>query len=81
MIIKIFGPGCLKCEKLKENTEKALKERNIKEAEIQKVSDIEKITEAGIMGLPALMINGEIKAAGRVPDIEEIKEWLKEYKK
>lgn len=78
MTIKIFGPGCFKCQELVEKTEKALKDLGLNEIEVEKVSDIEKMTEAGIMGSPAIMIDEEIKAIGRVPDLEEIKDWLRQ---
>jgi len=77
MIIKIFGPGCPKCQTLEENAREAVKELNLNGVEIEKISDIEKITEEGIIGVPAIMINNELKAAGRIPETEEIKSWLK----
>ncbi len=77
MTIKIFGPGCAKCELLTANAQKAIEDLGLNDVKIEKISDIEEITEEGIMGTPAIMINGELKAAGRVPDTEEIKGWLK----
>jgi len=77
MIIKIFGPGCPKCQTLEENARKAVQELNLNGVEIEKISEIEKIVEAGIMAAPAIMIDGTLKAVGRVPDVREIKSWLK----
>lgn len=77
MVIKIFGPGCPKCEILEKNAREAVKELNLSGVEIEKVSEIEKIVEAGIMGTPAIMVNDTIKAVGRIPDVKEIKDWLK----
>lgn len=74
--IEILGAGCPKCEKLAELAEQAVKELGIR-AEIIKVTDIKEITNRGIMITPALSINGEIKCAGKIPNIEEIKNWLK----
>lgn len=72
MKIEIFGTGCPKCKKLYENTQKALSDLNIS-AEITKVEDINKIMEAGVMITPAIAINGEVKSAGKVLSVEEIK--------
>jgi small redox-active disulfide protein 2 len=75
MKIEILGLGCPKCKKLEENARKALEETG-KKAEIKKITDINKIIERGIMTTPAILIDGEVKASGRIPDVEEIKKWL-----
>ena len=75
MKIEILGTGCPKCKKVMENTEKALQELG-KEAELIKVSDINDIMNYGVMMTPALVIEGELKASGKVPSVEEIKNWL-----
>jgi small redox-active disulfide protein 2 len=76
MKIEILGTGCPKCKALEENAKKAVSELKMK-AEIVKVTDIGKIVEYGVMSTPALVINGKVKASGRIPDVEEIKKWLK----
>ena len=76
MKIKILGTGCPKCKQLEANTKKALEETG-KKAEIEKVTDINKIIEAGVMATPALDIDGKIKSTGKVSSVEEIKELLK----
>ncbi len=77
MKIEILGPGCPKCKKLAELAEQAVKESGV-EAEIVKVADIKEIANRGVMFTPALAINGEVKSAGKIPTMEEIKNWLKE---
>jgi len=77
MKIEILGTGCEKCKKLEENTKKAVEELVLKDAEIAHVKDIEKILGYGVMTTPALVINGKVKSAGRIPEVEEIKKWLK----
>lgn len=77
MKIEILGPGCPKCKKVAELTEQAVKESGI-EAEIIKVTDIKEIMNRGVMFTPALVIDGEVKSAGKIPDTGEIKSWLKE---
>jgi len=76
MKIKILGTGCPKCKQLEANTKKALEETG-KKAEIEKVTDINKIIEAGVMATPALDIDGKIKSIGKVSSVEEIKKLLK----
>ena len=75
MKIEILGTGCPKCKQLEANVKKALEETG-KKAEIEKVTDINKIIEAGVMATPALAIDGKVKSAGRIADIEEIKKML-----
>ncbi|MDO9465452.1 MAG: thioredoxin family protein [bacterium] len=77
MKIEILGTGCPKCKKLAELAGQAVKESGI-EAEITKVTEIKKIMNRGVMLTPALVIDGEVKSAGKIPSIEEIKNWLKE---
>jgi len=76
MKIEILGVGCPKCKALTANVEKAVKELGI-EAEIVKVTEISKITDYGVMITPALVINGEVKSAGKVLNVEEIKGFFK----
>jgi small redox-active disulfide protein 2 len=71
--IEILGTGCTKCIKLYENAKKAAEGI---EAEVVKVDDIGKIVEYGVMSTPALAIDGEVKAAGRVLSVEEIKKLI-----
>jgi len=72
MKIEILGVGCLKCKQLTANAEAALKELNIP-AEIFKVTDIDKITEYGVMMTPALAVDGTVVSAGKVLSKDEIK--------
>ncbi|HNW39555.1 MAG TPA: thioredoxin family protein [Candidatus Omnitrophota bacterium] len=72
MKIEILGIGCSKCKQLTANAEAAIKELNIA-AEISKVTDIDKITDYGVMMTPALAIDGIIVAAGKVLSKEDIK--------
>lgn len=74
--IQIFGGGCAKCGILYEHAEQAARELGL-EYEMEKVSDYEKIAEAGIMSTPALAVDGELKLEGRVPTVEALKAVLK----
>ena len=73
--VQILGTGCPKCKKLAENAEAAAKELGI-EYQLEKVTDIKGIMEFGVMMTPALVVDGEVKAVGKVPAVEEIKGML-----
>jgi small redox-active disulfide protein 2 len=77
--IEIFGTGCAKCKRLFANAEQAVKDLKIT-AEIVKVEDLVEIVGRGIMIPPALFIDGEVRAEGRIPDVSEIKKMLTEKK-
>lgn len=65
MKIEVLGPGCARCETLLENTRRAVEQAGIA-AEVVKVSDIAEIGRRGVMITPALVVDGELKAAGEV---------------
>ena len=73
--IQILGTGCPKCKKLAENAEIAAGELG-GEYEIEKVTDINRILEFGVMMTPALAVDGEVKVTGRLSTADEIKEFL-----
>jgi len=77
--IEILGTGCPKCKKLNELVEEAINELVVS-AEIIKVTDINKIIDYGVMVTPALVIDGDVKVAGKMPSKQEITEWIKEKK-
>ncbi|UCG35287.1 MAG: TM0996/MTH895 family glutaredoxin-like protein [Candidatus Omnitrophota bacterium] len=77
MKIEVFGPGCYRCQQVEKAVKEALAELNIS-AEVEKVTDMKRIVEAGIMPTPGLSIDGEVKSCGRIPDKEEIKNWITE---
>ena len=75
MNIKVLGMGCCNCVKLYQNTQEAVKELEI-EASIDKVEDMAKIMEYGVMRTPALVINEKVVVQGRIPSKDEIKKLL-----
>ena len=79
MKIEILGTGCPKCKKVTENAETAVKELGV-DAEIVKVQKIDEIMKRGVMLTPAIAIDGEVKASGKIPSAEEIKKWIEEKK-
>lgn len=74
--IQILGTGCPKCKKLAELVEQTAKEIGI-EYELEKVTKINDIMNFGVMVTPALVVDGKVKVAGKVPSMEQLKEMLK----
>jgi len=68
--------GCANCKKLYQNALEAVKMSG-KEVEVTKVEDIQKIMTYGVLSTPALVIDGVVKVAGKLPKVEEIKDWIK----
>jgi small redox-active disulfide protein 2 len=77
MRIEVLGMGCPKCKKLMELAQAAAKELNI-EAEFVKVTAIKDIMNYGVMVTPALAVDGNVKSAGKIPSVDEIKKWMVE---
>jgi len=75
--IQILGMGCPRCNKLYAAAEAAAKELGI-EYEMEKIDDINKITDMGVMMTPALAINDDVKFAARIPAVEELKKIISE---
>jgi len=72
MDIKVLGSGCAKCKTLEKVTLEAVQELNL-DATIEKIEDIQKIVEYGVMFTPALVVDGEVVVKGRVPKLDEVK--------
>ena len=75
MKIEILGVGCPKCQQLTANTCAAIKELNL-QAEVVKVTDIDKIIEYGVMMTPALAIDGSVVSTGKMLSKDELKKIL-----
>ena len=76
MKIQILGTGCAKCKKLAETAEEAAKALGVS-YELEKVTDIVKIMQFGVMMTPGLAVDGKVKSVGRVPSVDEIKTMMK----
>ncbi|MFP3904350.1 MAG: thioredoxin family protein [Armatimonadota bacterium] len=77
MKIQILGTGCPKCKKLAANAEEAIANTGL-DAEIEKIEKLPEIMEFGVMTTPALAIDGEVKAKGKVLSAEQIQDLLEE---
>lgn len=76
MKIEILGSGCQKCKTLYSTAKQAAEEMGLA-AEFVKVEDFKEIMKYGVMTTPALVVDGVVKVAGKIPGKEEIKALLK----
>lgn len=72
MVIKILGSGCKNCEKLEALAKKAVDELGL-EAHVIKVTDFADIMAYGVMSTPGLVVDDEVKIAGFVPSLDQVK--------
>lgn len=73
--IQILGTGCAKCNALTEVTKQAAEELGVA-YELEKVTDMMRFAEFGVMLTPALVVDGAVKLAGKVPTLDEAKALL-----
>lgn len=77
MKLQILGTGCAKCNALTAAT-KAAADRLGLEYELEKVTDFMRFADFGVMITPALVVDGKLKVAGKVPSDAELEKMLKE---
>ncbi len=75
MVIKVLGTGCPSCKKLEANVRTAISEAGI-DASVEKVEDLQKIMEYGVMSTPALVIDEKVVAKGKVLSVGDIKKFI-----
>ncbi|TGC07450.1 thioredoxin family protein [Methanolobus halotolerans] len=75
MKIEILGSGCAKCKKTKEIVGQAVAETGT-DAEIVKVEDMDTILSYGVMLTPGVVVDGDVKIAGKVPTVDSVKKWI-----
>lgn len=75
MKVEILGIGCAKCNKLYDLVTGLVKREGI-DAEVVKVEDIKVFSDYGVFMTPSLVIDGEVKVAGKVPKESQVLEWL-----
>lgn len=75
MKIEILGTGCAKCKKVTDNVKRAVDELGL-DIQVEKIEDINRILDYGVMMTPGVVIDGEVKVAGKIPDIKQIKQWI-----
>ena len=75
MDIKVLGPGCPKCQQTAQVVTDVLQETGI-EANVEKVTGTMEIASYGVFGTPAVVVDGEVKAVGKIPSKEDVKTWI-----
>ena len=75
MEIKILGPGCARCEKTAKLVQEVVAETGA-DARVEKVTDMMQIAACGVVSTPAVLVNGDLKATGKIPKRDEIAGWL-----
>ena len=75
MEIKILGPGCSKCQQAEKNVMAAVTESGAP-VKVEKITDTMEIAGYGVFGTPAVVVNGEVKSVGKIPDKEEVISWI-----
>lgn len=73
--IEVLGPGCAKCEKLYRRVDEAIREMGL-DCMLEKVLDINRMVEVGVLMTPALVVDGVVAVSGRVPGTDELKALL-----
>lgn len=77
MKVQVYGTGCAKCKALEKTATKSIEDLGVN-VEVEKIEDMDKILEVGLLSVPGFSVDGEMKSMGRVPSAEEIKKWIKD---
>lgn len=77
LYVEVLGPGCPECDHMEQEVRNVLSELGIG-GHVEHVRDKERMKKYKVFGGPGLVINGKLKAAGRVPSHKELEKWLKE---
>lgn len=73
--IKVYGPGCKRCETTEEMVRQTAEKLGI-EVSVEKVTDMVAIAQAGVMSTPGISIDGKLVHAGGLPDAAKLEGWL-----
>ncbi len=77
MEVKILGSGCSRCAATEKIVKEAVAESGVP-ASVEKITDLLEIATYGVLGLPAVVVDGRVKCVGKIPKKENVKGWLKE---
>jgi len=75
IMIQILGPGCHLCDGLEREVMAVLSDLAVP-ADIEHIRNPKEIASFGVMGTPALVINGKVVSVGKVPTREQIRKWI-----
>ena len=77
--IQVLGPGCHNCARMEQDVREVMAELKMP-GDLSHVTDPAEIAKYGLMGVPALVINGRVVCVGILPDRNRIKQWLMDLK-
>jgi small redox-active disulfide protein 2 len=75
MDVKVLGPGCPKCQQTEKIVKEALAEAGV-DASVEKITDTMEIAGYGVFGTQALVVDGEVKSVGKIPNKADVKKWI-----
>jgi small redox-active disulfide protein 2 len=75
MEIKILGPGCRKCDQTAKLVNDVVAEIGV-EAQVEKVTNALEIADYSVFGTPAVVVDGEVKSVGKIPQKQDIIGWI-----
>jgi small redox-active disulfide protein 2 len=78
--IKVVGPGCYNCEKLEKLCQEVIIENDL-EGYVEKVTDVNRFAELGVMLTPALIVNDKLLSSGKIPAKNTLLHWLSDSAK
>lgn len=73
--IKVLGSGCKSCHEQFENAQAAVKALGLP-AEVEYITDMEKVMEYGVMSMPAIVVNDKVVSMGKVLKAEDVEKLL-----
>lgn len=79
MKIEVLGTGCTTCNTVEAIVKEAVATSGV-DAQVAKVSNRMEIARAGVVMTPAVIVDGQIKLVGKIPEIEEVMVWIRETK-
>lgn len=78
--VKVLGSGCPNCKKLEALCNEVISENNL-EADVEKVTDMNKFADYGVMMTPGLVVNGKVLTQGKIPTNSTLENWFIKYEK
>ena len=75
MNIKVLGPGCAKCTEVFRVVTEAVAESG-KPVDVEKISDMQEFMKYGVFSTPAVVVDGQVKAVGKVPSKKDVLGWI-----
>ena len=76
--VKVLGAGCKACHEQYENAKAAVNALGL-ELEVEYITDMEKVMADGVVSMPAIVVNDQVAAYGKVLKPAEVERLLRKY--